>query len=607
MHFYEHTVSVSPPWSLGPFTPIHMKILNTSAGQQRPAWTKALLRNLSLSSLGTSVSHLRSYIPAMDTPGSKALLPPRTPPPRPPEPHRSTLVELFLVCAQQTTPDGLGEAAAGAAFPSTRLAARPALLRKHAVPAATPGAHVKGSAGPGRAPCTPAAGGRCPDDLPRPGAGCTGQGMASPRPGAPSVPGGTPPALWLSSAAAALGNRSEEAGSGGPGAALAAQALVLLLIFLLSSLGNGAVVGAIVKHRPLRTVTNAFVLSLALSDLLIALLCLPAAFLDLLAPPGVPGLWRGFCAASRFFGSCGGIVSSLSVALISLDRYCAIARPPRDKLGRRRALQLLAGAWLAALGFSLPWELLLPAPRGPPAAAQSFHGCLYRTSPDPAQLGAAFSVALVVACYLLPFLLMCFCHFHICRAVRLCDVRVRPVTTHARALRFFREVRTATTVLLMIVFVIGCWGPHCLLVLLAAARQAQAGRAPSLLDVLAVWLTWANGAIHPLIYAIRNPNLSMLLGRSREEGYRTRNPGAFLAGQSPVLQLRSRSRFRNRCTGRLRACSRMASSDPASGAGGDLAMWARKNPVVLFCREGPAEPGTAVAKQPKSEVRDTSL
>ncbi|XP_004837560.1 probable G-protein coupled receptor 135 [Heterocephalus glaber] len=458
--------------------------------------------------------------------------------------------------------------------------------------------------------------------------------MASPRPGAPSAPGGTALALSLSSVAtAALGNRSEASGGGGGGgalggpgagarpalgseaapllarrAAVAAQALVLLLIFLLSSLGNCAVVGVIVKHRPLRTVTNAFILSLSLSDLLTALLCLPAAFLDLLAPPRGPGPWRSFCTASRFFSSCCGIVSSLSVALISLDRYCAIVRPPRDKLGRRCALQLLASTWLVALGFSLPWELLLRAPREPPAAAaQSFHGCLYRTSPDPAQLGAAYSVGLVVACYLLPFLLMCFCHYQICRAVRLSDVRVRPVTTHARVLRFFSEVRTATTVLIMIVFVIGCWGPYCFLVLLAATRQAQAARAPSLLDVVAVWLTWANGAINPVIYAVRNPNISMLLGRSREEGYRTRNVGAFLRSRGPALQAGSRSRLRNRYARRVRARSRRSCSTLASGAGGDLAMWARKNPVVLFCREGPLEPVTAVTKQPKSEARDTSL
>lgn len=435
-------------------------------------------------------------------------------------------------------------------------------------------------------------------------------------------PGGTAStataaALSFSSiATVTLGNQSdagrlETAGSRGPapllwhGAAVAAQALVLLLIFLLSSLGNCAVMGVIVKHRQLRTVTNAFILSLSLSDLLTALLCLPAAFLDLFAPPGDSGPWRSFCAASRFFSSCFGIVSTFSVALISLDRYCAIVRPPRDKLDRRRALQLLAGAWLAALGFSLPWELLR-APREPPAP-QSFHRCLYRTSPDPAQLGAAYSVGLVVACYLLPFLLMCFCRYHICKTVRLSDLRVRPVTTYARVLRFFSEVRTATTVLIMITFVICCWGPYCFLVLLAATRQGQATQAPSLLNVAAVWLTWANGAINPVIYAIRNPNISMLLGRNREEGYRTRNMDAFLPSQGLGFQARSRNRLRNGCANRLGACSRVPSSNPASGSGGEVVMWARKNPVVLFFREGPPDPVMEVGKQHKSETRDSSI
>uniref|UniRef100_A0A452EMX3 G-protein coupled receptor 135 n=1 Tax=Capra hircus TaxID=9925 RepID=A0A452EMX3_CAPHI len=419
----------------------------------------------------------------------------------------------------------------------------------------------------------------------------------SPHPGAPSPAGTT-------AAAAALGNRSDVSGAApllSHGAAVAAQALVLLLIFLLSSLGNCAVMGAIVKHRQLRTVTNAFILSLSLSDLLTALLCLPAAFLDLFTPPGGRA---GFCAASRFFSSCFGIVSTLSVALISLDRYCAIVRPPREKIGRRRALQLLAGAWLAALGFSLPWELLL-APQEAPAAAQSFHRCLYRTSPDPAQLGAAYSVGLVVACYLLPFLLMCFCHYHICKTVRLSDVRVRPLTTYARVLRFFSDVRTATTVLIMIVSVICCWGPYCLLVLLAATRRAQAAQSPSLLNVVAVWLTWANGAINPVIYAVRNPNISMLLGRNREEGYRTRNVDALLPNQGRALQAGSLNPLRNRYTNRLGAWSTMSSSNPTSGVAGDMAMWARKNPVVLFCREGPPDPVTAAAKQ--SESGDTSL
>ncbi|KAM6201452.1 G-protein coupled receptor 135 [Rhynchocyon petersi] len=429
-----------------------------------------------------------------------------------------------------------------------------------------------------------------------------------------AVPGGSGGIGWLGGQAGRPALEPATAQLLSHGAAVAAQALVLLLIFLLSSLGNCAVMGVIVKHRQLRTVTNAFIVSLSLSDLLTALLCLPAAFLDLFTPPGgsapasataSAGPWRGFCAASRFFSSCFGIVSTFSVALISLDRYCAIVRPPREKIGRRRALQLLAGAWLAALGFSLPWELL----RGPlePPAAQSFHGCLYQTSPDPARLGAAYSVGLVVACHLLPFVLMCFCHYHICKTVRLSGMRVRPLTTYARVVRFFSEARTATTVLIMIVFVMGCWGPYCFLVLLAAAREAQAAQAPSVFNVVAVWLTWANGAINPVIYAIRNPNISMLLGRSREEGYRTRNVDLFLPNQRPGLRARGRNRLRNRCANRLGPCSRFSSSNPASGAGGDVAMWACKTPVVLFCREGPPDSVAATGKQAKSEAGDTSL
>ncbi|NWZ60989.1 GP135 protein, partial [Haliaeetus albicilla] len=116
------------------------------------------------------------------------------------------------------------------------------------------------------------------------------------------------------------------------------QALALLLIFALSALGNGAVVLVIARHRQLRTVTNAFVLSLSLSELLGALLCLPLAFLSLLSRP--PGAWlfgQRLCLASAALHAGLGIAATLTMALLSFDRYCAIVRQPRHKMGRRRA------------------------------------------------------------------------------------------------------------------------------------------------------------------------------------------------------------------------------------------------------------------------------
>ncbi|XP_069805881.1 G-protein coupled receptor 135 [Dendropsophus ebraccatus] len=335
-----------------------------------------------------------------------------------------------------------------------------------------------------------------------------------------------------SGTAAPATNRSspEEAVSGGSpllhGVAVACQALLLLAIFLLSCLGNCAVILVISKHRQLRTVTNAFILSLSLSDFLTALLCLPFSFVLLFSRGGAWLFGDRFCFANGFFNSCFGIVSTLTMTLISLDRYYAIVRQPQEKIGRTRAVQLLVAAWLTALGFSFPWYLL--AKEQWVVHKRGYYHCMYVFHSAGSRLGAAYSISLIVLCYLLPFGLMCFCHYNICKAVRLSEIRVRPVTTYAHLLRFYSEMRTATTVLIMIVFIICCWGPYCIMGLVAAAGDYPF---TPLMDTVAIWMAWANGAINPLIYAIRNPNISMLLGRNREEGYRTRNIAAYLCTQ----------------------------------------------------------------------------
>ncbi|XP_050811972.1 G-protein coupled receptor 135 [Gopherus flavomarginatus] len=398
---------------------------------------------------------------------------------------------------------------------------------------------------------------------------------------------------------------AEEAGWSG--AALASQALLLVLIFALSALGNGAVVLVIARHRQLRTVTNAFVLSLSLSELLGALLCLPLAFLRLLSRPR--GAWlsgQRLCLASAALHAGLGIAATLTMALLSFDRYCAIVRQPRRKMGRRRAAALLAAVWLAALGFAAPWYLLAQAAgRGHGAGSGR---CTYVLLPwGSSRLGPPYSAALIVLCYLLPFALMCFCHYNICRAVRLSESRVRPLTTYGHLLRCYGEMRTATTVLIMIVSIICCWGPYCVLGLAAAAGHLPFS--PTV-DAVASWMAWANGAINPLIYAARNPNIAMLLGRSREGGYRTRNNvAAYLAARGQCLEAHGRAEPGQERYAQQRpwghAASALSSSSPASG--GEVAMWACKNPAVLFCRDAQPDTASQAALPPKSDTADTSL
>ncbi|XP_051941741.1 G-protein coupled receptor 135 isoform X2 [Hippocampus zosterae] len=348
---------------------------------------------------------------------------------------------------------------------------------------------------------------------------------------------------------------------------VAAQALVLLSIFLFSSL---------------------------------AILCLPFSFVMLFSKDGVWMFGQRFCMANGFFNSCFGIISTLTMTLISFDRYYAIVRQPRAKIGRQKATKLLIAVWLIAIVFSLPWYVLMR--KSTQVHKQGFYHCTYVFHSGTSRLGTTYSISLIIVCFLLPFALMCFCHYNICKTVRLSELRVRPVTTYAYLLQFYSEMRTATTVLIMIVFIIFCWGPYCLMGLVTALGDYTFNPA---MDTFAIWLAWTNGAINPLIYALRNPNLSILLGRSREEGYRTRCIVAYLSNhtQNREIRLNQVERIRDRYLSRVGVNNcKLSNSSPGKRTEAEGTMWACKNPAVFFCRDTQSETKTTVPTH-----ADTSL
>lgn len=53
-----------------------------------------------------------------------------------------------------------------------------------------------------------------------------------------------------------------------------------LLIFLLCMVGNGVVCYTVLRSKHMRTVTNLFILNLAVSDLLVGIFCMPTTLLD---------------------------------------------------------------------------------------------------------------------------------------------------------------------------------------------------------------------------------------------------------------------------------------------------------------------------------------
>lgn len=68
-----------------------------------------------------------------------------------------------------------------------------------------------------------------------------------------------------------------------------------LLIFLVCMVGNGVVCFIVLRSRNMRTVTNLFILNLAISDLLVGIFCMPTTLLD--------NIITGQCNASKHMQS----------------------------------------------------------------------------------------------------------------------------------------------------------------------------------------------------------------------------------------------------------------------------------------------------------------
>jgi len=128
---------------------------------------------------------------------------------------------------------------------------------------------------------------------------------------------------------------------------------LLCLVILFTLLGNGLVVIAVASTRRLRSsVTNYFVVSLAVADLTVAVLVMPYAVVYELY-----GRWTFGWVFCYFWISCDVTcctASILHLCVIAVDRYIAVTEPLtyRGRMTRRRALAAVAGVWTCSSAIS---------------------------------------------------------------------------------------------------------------------------------------------------------------------------------------------------------------------------------------------------------------
>ncbi|XP_062327836.1 neuromedin-U receptor 2 [Osmerus eperlanus] len=135
--------------------------------------------------------------------------------------------------------------------------------------------------------------------------------------------------------------------------------LVYLLIFLTGLSGNLLTCTVIVKHKKMRTTTNLYLFSLAVSDLMVLLFGMPLEIYDLWQNYPFP-FGEGGCYFKTFLFETVCFASILNVTALSVERYMAVIHPLKTRClsTNTHARRVIAAVWAVSLSCAVPNTLL---------------------------------------------------------------------------------------------------------------------------------------------------------------------------------------------------------------------------------------------------------
>ncbi len=290
---------------------------------------------------------------------------------------------------------------------------------------------------------------------------------------------------------------------------------VLAVLDLFTILGNALVCVTVATIARLRTTTNFFIFSLALSDLLLGCLVLPFSVLNTLFPEHWP-LGAVFCNlyVSTDVMLC--TVSILNLFLISIDRYFAITRPLRYELEvtGRKVLVVIVGVWVfSALLAFVPIHLGWNTQDGSVQNWDLPTLCLFE--------GNAYYVLLVsIGTYFIPLIIMCTVYSKVYAVATKQSKAIRQMTVGIKHEQYTSDSdvqhvvenggtggisKSANKAIFTLASVIAafviCWVPY---FVMFTARPFVTGGFNPHVDLLALWLGYANSALNPFLYTFLN-------------------------------------------------------------------------------------------------------
>ncbi|XP_034961591.1 melatonin receptor type 1A [Zootoca vivipara] len=274
---------------------------------------------------------------------------------------------------------------------------------------------------------------------------------------------------------------------------VALLAVVLIVTIAVDILGNLLVILSVYKNKKLRKAGNAFVVSLAFADLLVALYPYPLALIAIFHDEWVMGYLH--CQVSGFLMGMSVIGSIFNITGIALNRYCYICHSLKyDKVfSLGNTLGYVGVVWALTLLAIMP-NLFVDSLRYDPRV----YSCTFAQS-----VSSLYTIAVVVVHFFLPIAIVSFCYLRIWALVLQVRRRVKP---DARPKMKPHDFRNFLTMFMVFVLFAICWAPLNLIGFVVALKPALEPSIPKWLFTGSYFMAYFNSCLNAVIYGALNHN-----------------------------------------------------------------------------------------------------
>ncbi|XP_059386283.1 pyroglutamylated RF-amide peptide receptor-like [Carassius carassius] len=324
-----------------------------------------------------------------------------------------------------------------------------------------------------------------------------------------------------------------------PAGAKTTFVVMYVLIFALALVGNSLVVCIVLRKRAMRTATNIFICSLAVSDLLITFFCIPFTLLQNISSEWLGGVL--VCKTVPFVQTTAIVTGILTMTCIAVERYQGIVYPLKMKrqYTPKRAYRMLGLVWIAAVMVGSPmlfvqqlevkYDFLYDHHHV--CCQERWHSLLHRQ---------VYTTFIMVALFLLPLAAMLFLYSRIGIELwirkRVGDSSVLSTMNHREINKISRQKKRAVKMMITIVLLFTvCWAPFHIVHMLFEYNELEKNYdevTVNMIIAVVQAIGFSNSFNNPIVYAFMNENfkkncvatLSVYLRRPVQQGGAVQRP-----------------------------------------------------------------------------------